>query len=128
MDENERARRRFTRIKFDRPAVLDVSGRRHEGTLVDLSLKGALIELEGEPAGLTAGVTCSLTVPLDDVGEARIRMDGEIAHRHERRVGFRCDELDLESAEHLRRFVEVNVADEAVLLRELWELVAERDW
>ncbi len=55
-------------------------------------------------------------------------MDGDVAHQRGRQVGIRCDELDLESVQHLRRILEVNVGDEELVLRELGELVAERQW
>ena len=55
-------------------------------------------------------------------------MDGDVAHQRGLQVGIRCDELDLESVQHLRRILEFNVGDEALVLRELGELVADRDW
>jgi hypothetical protein len=55
-------------------------------------------------------------------------MDGEVVHVRGNRVGVKCDEMDLESMAHLRRLVELNVADDGVLQGELSALVAERDW
>jgi hypothetical protein len=53
-------------------------------------------------------------------------MTGEIAHREGRQVGVRCLEIDLDSISHLRRLVELNVGDEAILHRELGALVRSR--
>ena len=119
--------RRFTRIPFHAPAHLEYSGGKADCSLIDLSLKGALLELPEGPVP-APGATCSITIDLDPGSGVRIRMDGDIAHQRGQRVGVRCDELDLESIQHLRRILEVNVGDEAVVLRELGELVAERDW
>jgi hypothetical protein len=119
--------RRFTRIPFHVPAHIEYSGGRTECALLDVSLKGALLELPQGPVP-SAGSTCSVTIDLDPGSGARIRMDGDVAHQSGQRVGVRCDELDLESVQHLRRILEVNVGDEEVVLRELGELVAERDW
>jgi len=118
--------RRFTRITFHRPAVLDLRVLRAECELLDVSLKGALVEV-GPGLQLKVGDTCSLVIRLD-AGDAAIRMDGEVAHVNGQRVGVKADEMELESVEHLRRLVEVNLGDEEVLHRELAALVAERDW
>ncbi len=119
--------RRFTRIPFHVPAQLEVEGERFPCSLVNVSLKGALVELDGGPAPI-AGATCAVTIDLDPGSGARIRMDGDVAHQRGTQVGIRCDELDLESVQHLRRILEFNVGDEAQVLRELGELVAERSW
>lgn len=118
--------RRFTRIAFHRPAVLDLRVVRAECELLDVSLKGALVEV-GPGVKPHRGQACSLVIRLD-AGDALIRMDGEVAHVNGQRVGVKADELELESVEHLRRLVEVNLGDEAALHRELAALVAERDW
>jgi hypothetical protein len=117
--------RRFSRIAFSCPALLDVKVARAECLVRDISLKGALVEVEG--LEVKPGDTCSLTVRLDS-GDAVIRLEGEIVHVHGRRVGLKADEMDLESIEHLRRLVEVNLGDEEALHRELAALVAERSW
>jgi hypothetical protein len=119
--------RRFTRIPFHVPAYLELQGERVPCALVNVSLKGALVELTEGTVPL-AGSTCAVTIDLDPAGGARIRMDGDVAHQRGRQVGIRCDELDLESVQHLRRILEFNLGDESVVLRELGELVAERNW
>jgi hypothetical protein len=119
-------RRRFSRIAFHRPAELEIRSHRTPCELLDVSLKGALVEV---PPELTSpvGTSCSVAIHLD-AGEATIRMEGEIAHREGLLVGVRCDEIDLESIAHLRRLVELNLGDDEVLHRELGALVAERNW
>jgi hypothetical protein len=118
--------RRFSRITFHRPAVLDLKVARAECEVLDVSLKGALVQV-GPQLRLKAGDACVLIIQLD-VGDAQIRMDGEVAHVHAGRAGIKVDEMDLDSMSHLRRLVEVNLGDEDVLHRELAALVAERDW
>jgi len=118
--------RRFSRIAFHRPAVLDLKVARADCEVQDVSLKGALVEV-GPGLKLKTGDTCALVIRLD-AGDAFIRMDGEVAHVNGQRVGVKADEMDLESVEHLRRLVEINLDDEALLHRELAALVAERDW
>ena len=117
-------RRRFSRISFHRPADLDV--RIGQGTceVLDVSMKGALVEVpHGFPAHV--GQRCTLAIHLD-AGDAVIQMEGEIVHREGTLAGIRCVEIDLESISHLRRLVELNVGDEAVLHRQLSALVGRR--
>ena len=117
-------RRHFSRIAFHRPADLDILASRATCEVLDVSLKGALVEVPyGFPAHV--GQRCTLSIHLD-AGEATIRMEGEIVHREGTQAGIRCVEIDLDSISHLRRLVELNVGDEAVLLRELSALVGQR--
>lgn len=114
-------RRRFSRITFHRPATFTMRG---VGTLVsvlDVSLEGALLEV---PAGLVAepGAPCALVIRLD-AGEAVIQLEGKVAHHRGNRLGIRCTSVDLESIGHLRRVVELNLGDEALLHRELATLI-----
>lgn len=117
-------RRHFSRIAFHRPAELDVRIARGTCEVLDVSLKGALVEVpHGFPAHV--GQRCTLAVRLD-AGDAEIRMEGEIVHREGTQAGIRCVEIDLDSISHLRRLVELNVGDEGVLQRELSALVGRR--
>jgi hypothetical protein len=118
-------RRRFSRISFHRPAELELPSSRTIAAVLDVSLKGALVEV---PAGVEVGPgeRCGLVIRLD-AGDAVIRMDGDIAHRDRRLVGVRCHDIDLDSIAHLRRLVELNLGDEDLLHRELGALVAERN-
>ncbi len=114
-------RRRFSRITFHRPATLRTGGAVTTVHVVDVSLKGALLDV---PAGLVGGpgAACTLVIRLD-AGEATIQLDGEIAHRQGTRLGVNCTSVDLESIGHLRRVVELNLADDDLLERELATLI-----
>jgi hypothetical protein len=117
-------RRRFSRIPFHRPAELDLRRDRVRGEVLDVSLKGARVQVP-HASDAAVGQPCALVIRLD-AGEAAIRMDGVVAHRCGTDLGFRCDAIDLESIVHLRRLVELNLGDEALLYRELTALVASR--
>lgn len=114
-------RRHFSRIAFHRPASLDVRIAQGTCEVLDVSFKGALVEVpHGFPAHVGQG--CTLSIRLD-AGDAVIEMEGEIVHREGTQAGIRCLEIDLDSMSHLRRLVELNVGDEDVLHRELSALV-----
>ncbi len=115
-------RRRFSRIAFHRPAEIEAAGVRVTCELLDVSLKGALVEVPASFAG-ARGQPCTLAIRLD-AGDATVRMDGEIVHREGPALGLRCTGIDLDSIAHLRRIVELNLGDEELLHRELSALIA----
>ena len=111
--------RRFTRIAFDAAAVLACGNRTWNSELIDLSLKGALI---GKPADWhgSDGDRCRLMLTLDD--DTSIYMDVTVARVDDQHVGLACHDIDLDSITHLRRLVELNLGDAALLERELMAL------
>lgn len=116
-------RRKFSRVLFEAGATLSAGRSSFACTLHDLSLKGALLTPES-PQSLALGEKCLLDLRLGDAA-AEIRMEGSIAHLEGTQVGLRCDSIDIDSLTHLRRLVELNVGDEAILQRELSALTAE---
>jgi hypothetical protein len=117
-------RREFSRIALHRPALIEVAGQATACELLDISLRGALIQ--APPAfGAAVGAPCTLTIRLDH-GAVTIRMEGTIAHRDSYCVGVRSRVVDLDSATHLRRVLELNLGDERLLERELTALIANR--
>lgn len=118
-------RRCFSRIAFHRPGNLTIGTASAMVGVLDVSLKGALLEV---PQGFSAApdARCTLVIRLD-AGEALIQLDGHVAHRDGPRLGVRCTSIDLESIAHLRRVVELNLADEDLLHRELATLAGADD-
>lgn len=115
-------RRHFTRILFQTNATLTTaSGGRHIGAIHDLSLKGALLTMASGWAA-RAGEGCRLDIPLNHA-DVVVTMEGHLAHVEGNLVGVRCESIDLDSISHLRRLVELNLGDEALLNRELSALV-----
>jgi hypothetical protein len=139
-------RRRFSRITFHRPAVLEVGGVETPCEILDLSLKGSNVEVPSSFPG-RVGDPCALVIHLAPQGAPKdpreeggyaassdldasgpfIRMEGTLVHREPGRAGVRCDGIDLEGIAHLRRFVELNLGDEALLHREIGALVGKRE-
>lgn len=116
-------RRQFSRVVFDAPADLSAAGAAHPVKLVDLSLKGALVSSNHPPPGWMLGTQCTLTVRLTQV-DARINMAAEIAHVEGNQLGLLCRSIDLDSITHLRKLIELNLGDPALLERELKALMA----
>ena len=110
-------RRRFHRILFDAPTTIEADGTLLHTKLLDISLKGALANIppNWQPR---AGQPVTIRVELDEVGTT-ITMQALCAHVEAESVGFLCDEIDMDSISLLRRLVELNIGDEALLQRDL---------
>jgi hypothetical protein len=121
-DENVQSTelRHFSRILFNAPATLLVEQIKHPCEVLDLSLRGALL---GTPMTLPVGVQAELALTLGS-DEARIVMTGEVAHIKQDHIGLRCVQIDVDSITHLRRLLELNLEDPALLERELSALIA----
>lgn len=115
-------RRHFWRAHFRSPVRLALHGQTVEADLWDISLKGALVETPPGWPG-KAGDRCQLRLHLGP--ETAIGMSATVSHVDGRRVGLRCDSIDLDSVTHLRRLVELNAGDPELLERELSALLAE---
>jgi len=121
MSEQSGERRHLQRIASDKPAVLCADNAEYAGTVLDVSLRGLLLELADDrpPAD---GASVQVRIMLD--GEQHlIEMSGEVMHVAGRRIGVRCSGLDLDSARRLRRMVELNLDDHRLLERDLAELI-----
>lgn len=113
-------RRHFVRVGFDAPALLTTATDAYSVHVQDLSLKGALLMVPAQ-ANLEAGVLCQLTIPLADTGN-HIAMSAEVAHLEGLHTGLLCRGIDLDSVTHLRRLIELQLGDPALLERDLGEL------
>lgn len=111
--------RQFSRIPFDAEVTVGGGAPRCSAQLLDISLKGALVELP-PGHGLAVGARTRLEIVLG-AGE-HIDMAVTVAHVDGARAGFRCDHIDLESITHLARLVELNTGDPELLQRELSSL------
>ncbi|MBL8486749.1 MAG: PilZ domain-containing protein [Rhodocyclaceae bacterium] len=114
--EAARDRRRFWRAAFEARARLMTRDGSQVVKLEDISLKGALIQT-AQAGGLRKGDDCQLHLDLSV--DTRIVMWMTVVHVEGRNVGLRCDSIDLDSVTHLRRLVELNAGDPALLEREL---------
>ncbi|MDP1527382.1 MAG: PilZ domain-containing protein [Rhodocyclaceae bacterium] len=121
---NTQNRRQFWRAHFHSPVQLAMHGCVSEADLYDISLKGALVKVPQDWAGKN-GEHCQLRLALGT--HAIIGMSTTITHIDGRRVGLRCENIDLDSVTHLRRLVELNAGDPGLLDRELSALLHETD-
>ena len=116
--------RNFQRVKYDVEATLEIEDSVCDVKLIDLSLKGALLEL-GEANDLEVGQQGRLSFSLGDESH-NIAMDVEIAHQETGKLGVHCLQLDLDSATHLRRILELYTGDSRIVERELTAILSQQ--
>ena len=116
-------RRQYSRIHFSTEARLYYPSGESSVELLDLSLKGALVTSRS-PLPLAKDDPVKLQMPLDELG-TMIRMEGLVTHNRSGQIGILCTGIDLDSITHLRRLVELNLGDEALLEREWHHLIAD---
>jgi hypothetical protein len=113
-------KRRFRRIPFTSEAHLVSAEGSWHCQLLDISLKGILTTLPKQWPG-KPGEHYLVELPLEN-SDVVIRMEAAVVHVEADHAGFRCVHIDLDSISHLRRLVELNLGDAAILQRELTEL------
>ena len=117
-------RRHFVRIPFDAQYVLlsTANDQQWRGTVIDLSLKGALLHKPEAFSSCKPGDHFVLELILGQ-DSLNIQMEVHVAHVHETVVGVTCEHIDLESMTHLRRVLELNLGDPQSIERELSEMM-----
>ena len=113
-------RRHFWRAHFRGEASLALADRSLPCRLDDISLKGALLEMDAN-VGLSAGGAARLQLEL--ASGTAIAMQVTLVHVEGQQVGVRCDSIDLDSLTHLRRMIELNAGDTKVFERDLSALL-----
>lgn len=116
-------RRNFSRIPFI--AIAHVHAEKGEMHLsckvLDVSLNGLLI---AKPDGWRGQIKDKYLIDLLlENAQLVIKMSAAVAHIDDQSIGFICEHIDLDSISHLKRLVELNLGDEALLHRELASLI-----
>lgn len=110
-------RRQFNRILFEAKANMFLAKHSWEVTLLDLSLRGALIQtlsnFEHDPMQLY-----SLRYHLQG-SDKRIVMLGSLHPYESNRIGFETHYMDIDSATELRTLISLNTFDAELLERDL---------
>ena len=117
--EAQASARRFTRIHFDAECEVHYPGGAVVMQLEDISLRGVLLTCT-QPLNIQVGDTVEINSYL--ANDVLIRMNAELRNIEAPHYGFFAREMDLESISHLRRLLELNLGEEALLERELEQM------
>ena len=121
MTDNHAERRRFVRIAFDAKTELSQAGNSWPVKLLDLSLKGLLIE---KPQPWTGDSKAPFIASIHLNDDTPVVMEVVLVHDDHNQLGFNCSHIDVDSISHLRRLLELNLGDPDELGRELKALLA----
>lgn len=115
----ESEKRHFHRIFYNAKANLSTKDQDWDCDLLDLSLNGCLL-LFPSSWQETPESLYTLKLRLSDTSE--IKMVLKIAHILKDKVGFKCEQIDIDSVSQLRRMVELNLGNSEILERDLASL------
>lgn len=118
--------RHFTRIPFDAEThILSTdNSQKWPCTLLDISLNGALISPPVDwHAATDDNFKLELQLGSGDDKSLRLHMGVRVAHIEDDHVGLQIIDMDVDTASHLHRLVELNAGDPELLKRELAELI-----
>jgi hypothetical protein len=118
-DRQNEDRRQFSRILFDAWVELRQGEKHWHAAVVDLSLRGLLVE---EPQDWQIDTSRPVSAAIMLGSQASIQMTVRWRHSGGDQVGFECEYIDLDSISNLRRLVELNLGDSTLLERELGSL------
>lgn len=116
MNTPTQERRHFSRVVFDAQTSISQNGESWPVELIDLSLKGALIQ---QPENFDIDRSAALTLDIHLTEDSSIIMQVQWRHSEHGQVGLVCRSIDIDSISHLRRLVELNLGDADLLEREL---------
>ena len=117
MTKNEK--RHFFRVSFIKNAHVSFDGHNFGCNLLDISLKGVLIE---PPNELVMKIDTLYDIHLALSKEVIISMEAKVIHSEENHIGLEWVDIDLDSLTELRRLLEYNTHDPEEIHRELAEL------
>ncbi|EKO3813289.1 PilZ domain-containing protein [Vibrio harveyi] len=113
-------RRRFSRIIYQVPALIEQRDLVIPATIQDLSLHGLLLKAEDAK-------NLNLLQPVE-VGfsfiqsEQTMRLNADVISIADNEVRLKISNIDIESISQLKRFIELNVGNNELLNRELEHL------
>jgi hypothetical protein len=114
-------RRRFPRFPFHSRACLNLAGAAYTGTLLDVSLKGALFQ-SAEAHAAMAGSECRIEIL--HVGEpGPLVVTARLAYQRRDLFGLEFISLDTETWQMLGDVMNMNLAVDSLLHRDLPELL-----
>lgn len=118
-NEPDIERRKNSRVTFSAEIVMQSGNQEWSCNLLDISLKGMLVE---PPEDLEIDITkpCALALFLGD--ETAIHARVQITRIKNETWGLEWLNIDVESLKHLRRLLELNLSDPALIERELADL------
>jgi len=115
-------KRRFNRVNFVTEACIQTSSGLSAVQVVDISIKGVKV-IDSNDSIPSDAENLFIVITLGD-GVATIGLDCRVAFHREQEWGLEVTSMDLDSATHLRRLLEFNLGDKALVERDLEALLS----
>lgn len=116
---NESERRHYNRIPFSAEILMQCGQQEWSCNLLDISLKGMLVE-PPENLDFDHNNPCGMALFLGE--DVAIHARVNITRSSDDNWGLKWLQIDVNSLQHLRRLIELNTSNPAMLMRELSEL------
>jgi hypothetical protein len=113
-------RRRHHRIGLEAQVLVTDGTVVHTGSLCDIALRGLLVRFE---SGWSPTMNALHPLSIWFGASTSISLEGRVMHSDAGRAGIRIERIELFDAARLRRLVELNLGEPALLDRELMALV-----
>lgn len=117
--------RRFARVEIPLPVRIRCPKATLRGTILDVSLKGVLIELETAGSLSDDCVAESLNIEIlsDPDQTVLVELTARIVRESSRTLALAWSSIELDALTHLRELLQANGVEEHQLSRELSELL-----
>ncbi|MFO8048881.1 MAG: PilZ domain-containing protein [Desulfosudaceae bacterium] len=116
--------RRGTRVVFRVKAKMEYDGRIVEGEVLNLSLKGMLVDTDIDiPENQELAIKVYLS---GTTSEVNLNMKGEVVRSDQTGVAIEFREIDLDSFIHLRSVVGYNEGDEDKVMKEFYNIIHDK--
>ena len=109
--------RRFRRVPFVSEVEVSQGVQRWTGILVDIALKGALVEISADFPG-ESGDEYRLGISLPGSG-VTLEFEAQLVHVEQNHFGFKFLSEDINTMTHLRKLIELNTGDSEATRSEL---------
>jgi len=110
-------KRRFSRVKCVEKSIVETAEGSNAVTLLDISLKGALVEHDATLA-VQLGDRWNLLFQLEN-SDIVLRFRAEVVHFRDTLAGVKFVEMDLDTLIHLRSLLEARTVDPDQVRHEL---------
>ena len=117
-------RRRYQRFRFNSVVRVQQGDGFRDCALLDVSFRGFLASC---PAGWAPAAGDRLRVEWHLAALIKLELDAEVMHAAADRIGCTWEARDAQSFTHLKRLVEMNLADPRLVARELAQLKSETE-
>ncbi len=114
-------KRRFSRVGFAEKSIIEHDGHSFDVSLVDISLKGAMVSY-GNEIKCSRGDRWKLSFLLGG-SDIPMQFSTEVVHVHDNLAGVKFIETDLETMIHLRGLMEARTLDPDKVQSELAFLI-----